>query len=205
MLYDILIIDSFLVTCLSLGFSLGSLTLLLLSQDSKSWWNPMSSVNSGFQVLRCQAEVVSRMVFGFFMILAIAYLIVQRSAGSKQTMPVTFLVLLLGIACGWAGKFCVDTLGGSGYHWLMYWETLCLLHFFCNVFTSVLFRILHGPIDVTQGTKGSSIFPYWMRRLVFYGITFLFLPLLCGLLPFASLGEWKHHFLLLVTDVDYWV
>nr|XP_004289283.2 PREDICTED: protein CPR-5-like [Fragaria vesca subsp. vesca] len=167
-------------------------------QDSKSWWNPMSSFNSGYQVLRCQAEVVSRMVFGFFMIFAIAYLILQRSAGSKQSMPVTFIVLLLGIACGWAGKFCVDTLGGSGYHWLIFWETLCLLHFFCNVFTSVLFHILHGPVDVSPGTKGDSIFPYWIRRLVFYGITFLFLPLLCGLLPFASLGEWKHHFLLLV-------
>ncbi|KAL6219871.1 hypothetical protein ACLB2K_007630 [Fragaria x ananassa] len=142
------------------------------SQDSKSWWNPMSSFNSGYQVLRCQAEVVSRMVFGFFMIFAIAYLILQRSAGSKQTMPVTFIVLLLGIACGWAGKFCVDTLGGSGYHWLIFWETLCLLHFFCNVFTSVLIHILHGPVDVSPGTKGDSIFPYWIRRLVFYGITF---------------------------------
>ncbi|XP_062007093.1 protein CPR-5 isoform X1 [Rosa rugosa] len=175
------------------------------SKDSKSWWNPVASVNSGFQVLRCQAVVVSRMVFGFFMIFAIAYLILQRSAVSKQTMPVTFIVLLLGIACGWAGKFCVDTLGGSGYHWLIYWETLCLVHFFCNVFTSVLFHILHGPIDVSPGTKGNSIFPYWIRRLVFYGITFLFLPLLCGLLPFASLAEWKHHFLLLVADVDHWV
>ncbi|KAM5577438.1 protein CPR-5 [Rosa sericea] len=173
------------------------------SKDSKSWWNPMASVNSGFQVLRCQAEVVSRMVFGFFMIFAVAYLILQRSAVSKQTMPVTFIVLLLGIACGWAGKFCVDTLGGSGYHWLVYWETLCLVHFFCNVFTSVLFHILHGPVDVSPGTKGNSIFPYWIRRLVFYSITFLLLPLLCGLLPFASLGEWKHHFLLLVADVDY--
>ncbi|KAL6223018.1 hypothetical protein ACLB2K_006408 [Fragaria x ananassa] len=176
------------------------------SKDLKSWWNPMASFNSGYHVLRCQVVVLSRMVFGFFMIFAIAYLILQRSAGSKQTMPVTFIVLLLGIACGLAGKYCVDTLGGSGYHWLIYWETLCLLHFLCNVFTSVLFHILHGPVDVSPRMKGNSVFPYWIRRLAFYGITFLFLPLLCGLLPFASLGEWKHHFLLLVTNVDYyWV
>ncbi|RVW55058.1 Protein CPR-5 [Vitis vinifera] len=53
----------------------------------------------------------------------------QVSASSKQTMPVTFIILLLGVVCGVAGKFCVDTLGGSGYHWLLYWEALCLLHF----------------------------------------------------------------------------
>ncbi|XP_050378336.1 protein CPR-5 [Argentina anserina] len=163
------------------------------SKDEKSWWNPVSSFNSRFQVLRCQAVAVSRMVFGLFMILVIAYLIFQRSADSKQTMPVTFIILMLGIACGWAGKFCVDTLGGSGYHWLIYWETLCILHFFCNVFTSVLFYILHGPVDVSPGTKGNLLFPYWIRRLVFYSVTFLFLPLFCGLLPFASLGEWMHH------------
>ncbi|CAN4125567.1 unnamed protein product [Withania somnifera] len=102
------------------------------SMEHKSWWMPksMSSINSGLQLLWCQFQVLSRMLFGAFLILAIAYLLLQRSATSNQTMPVTFILLLLGVGCGFAGKFCIDTLGGSGYHWLIYWETLCLLHFF---------------------------------------------------------------------------
>ncbi|KAL6959253.1 hypothetical protein U1Q18_039394 [Sarracenia purpurea var. burkii] len=174
------------------------------SEVSKSWWipKPMSSFNSGLQILLCQVQVVSRMVFGLLMILAIAYLLLQRSAIASPTMPITF-VLLLGVACGFAGKLCIDTLGGSGYHWLLYWEILCCLHFFSNVCISVLFLILHGPIAVSQGvinTKTKTIFPYWIRRFLFYAITLLLLPLLCGLLPFASLDEWNDHFSMRVMD-----
>ncbi|XP_041007163.1 protein CPR-5 isoform X2 [Juglans microcarpa x Juglans regia] len=171
-------------------------------QESKSWWipKPMASFNSGLHILRCQFQVVSRMLFGILMIVTIACLLLQRSATTKQIMPVTFMLLLLGLACGFAGKLCVDTLGGSGYHWLLYWETLCLLHFISNVCTSSLFLILHGPVNVSQGTKGNVILPYWIRRFLFYTILLLFLPLLCGLVPFASLGEWKDHFSLRVND-----
>ncbi|KAL4644166.1 hypothetical protein ACB092_02G144500 [Castanea dentata] len=171
-------------------------------KESKSWWipSPMASLNSGLHVLRCQVQVVSRMLFGVFMIIAIACLLLQRSSTTKQIMPVTVMLLLLGIACGFAGKLCVDTLGGSGYHWLIYWEILCVLHFFSNVCTSTLFRFLHGSVNLSQGTKGNAIFPYWIRQSLFYAILLLFLPLFCGLVPFASLGEWKDHFLLLVTD-----
>ncbi|RVX21459.1 Protein CPR-5 [Vitis vinifera] len=112
----------------------------------------------------------------------------QVSASSKQTMPVTFIILLLGVVCGVAGKFCVDTLGGSGYHWLLYWEALCLLHFVSNICTSALFLLLHGPITVSQGAKGNTMIPYWIRRTLFYAAILLFLPLLCGLMPFASPG-----------------
>ncbi|XP_059433041.1 protein CPR-5 isoform X2 [Corylus avellana] len=170
--------------------------------ESKSWWipKPMASFNSGLHILRCQVQVVSRMLFGVLMIVTIAFLLLQRSATSKQILPVTFMLLLLGVACGLAGKLCVDTLGGSGYNWLLYWETLCLLHFISNVWTSVLFLILHGPVNVSQGTEGKAIFPYWIRQFLFYGILLIFLPLFCGLMPFASLGEWKDHFSLLVRD-----
>ncbi|KAL5751775.1 hypothetical protein ACOSP7_021956 [Xanthoceras sorbifolium] len=166
------------------------------SQESKSWWipNTVSSFHSGLHTLKCQVQVVSRMLFGMLMIITIAYLLLQRSGSSKQTMPITFILLLLGFACGFAGKLCIDTLGGSGYHWLLYWESLCLVHFFANVCTSALFRILHGPINVSQGTKDNTIVPYWIRRSLFYAIMLLFLPLVCGLLPFASLGEWIDHF-----------
>lgn len=163
--------------------------------------SPMASLNTGWHMLRCQVQVVSRMAFGVIMILAIAYLLLQRSATSNQAMPVTFIVLLLGVACGLAGKLCIDTLGGSGFHWLMVWETLCLLHLFANIFTSALFIILHGPIEVSQGKIRHTILPYWFRRAVFYSLLLVFMPLLCGLIPFAGISEWKDHFCLLVTEM----
>lgn len=172
------------------------------SMESKSWWipKPMASVNSGFNILRCQVQVVSRMLFGVLMIVMIAFLLLKRSTATKQVLPVTSILLLLGVACGLAGKLCVDTLGGSGYHWLLYWETLCLLHFIFNENTSALFIILHGPVDVSQGTKGKAIVPYWIRQSLFYAILLVFLPVSCGLMPFASLGEWKDHFMQLIRD-----
>ncbi|KAB2094289.1 hypothetical protein ES319_A02G146800v1 [Gossypium barbadense] len=170
-------------------------------EDSKSWWIPkqVSSLNIGFHTLKCQLQVVSRMMFGVMLILAVAYLLIQRSGTSNQTMPVTVILLLLGIVCGLAGKFCVDTLGGNGYYWLFYWEILCFLHFLANVFTSMLFIILHGPVNISQRTS-STLLPYWIRRSLFYSIMLFILPLLCGLMPFAGLFEWKDHFLQLVLD-----
>ncbi|KAL3524712.1 hypothetical protein ACH5RR_013084 [Cinchona calisaya] len=171
-------------------------------EESKSWWipKPMAYFNSVIQILKCQFQVVSRMSAGGFMVLAIAYLLHQRSTTSNQAMPVTFMVLLLALACGFAGKLCIDTLGGSGNHWLFYWEVLCVLHLLSNLWTSMLFVILHGPINVSERTKNNPRFPYWSRRCLFYGTTSLILPLLCGFLPFASLGEWKDHFSSLLMD-----
>ncbi|XP_042505417.1 protein CPR-5-like [Macadamia integrifolia] len=171
-------------------------------KEATSWWVPkqVASFNSWLDMMRCQVEVFSRMLFGVLMIVAIAYLLFQRSATSNQMMPVTFILLLLGVGCGIVGKLCIDTLGGNGYHWLLYWEALCLLHLLANMCTSALFSILYGPVLVAQGTKARAVLPYWLRRLVFYVIILLFLPLLGGLLPFASLGDWKEHFLLLITD-----
>lgn len=78
-------------------------------QNSKSWWipKPMTSISSGLQIFRCQVQVVTRMLFVVLMILSITYLLLQRSTTSKQAMPVTFILLLLGVACGFAGKFCI--------------------------------------------------------------------------------------------------
>ncbi|XP_042039153.1 protein CPR-5-like isoform X2 [Salvia splendens] len=163
--------------------------------ESKSWWMPnaVSSFNSGLQLVRCQVQVFSRMLFGVIMIAAIAFLLIQRSSSSHQTMPVTVILLLLGVGCGYAGKFCIDTLGGSGKHWLFYWEALCLLHFFSNTFHSTLYIILNGPIIVAERVNHNLVFPYWMRRSLFYA-TLLFLPLLCGFMPFASPSDWFKHF-----------
>ncbi|KAK1391947.1 Nuclear transcription factor Y subunit B-3-like [Heracleum sosnowskyi] len=165
-------------------------------QQSTPWWMPnsVSYVSSGLHTLRCQVQVAFRMLFGVLMILSMAYLIVQRSGTSKQAMPVTFIVLLLGVACGFAGKFCIDTLGGSGNHWLFYWEALCLLHFFSNVCTPTLFVILNGPITVTEQPRSSRIFPFWIRRFMFYSTSLGVLPLMCGLMPFSGPREWRDHF-----------
>ncbi|VFQ86436.1 unnamed protein product [Cuscuta campestris] len=178
---------------------------------SKSWWMPksMQSMNSGLQTLKCQAQVLSRMLFGVLMILAVAYLLFQRSATSHHTMPVTFILLLLGAGCGLAGKLCIDTLGGDGYLWLKYWEAICLLHFFSNFFRSTLSAFLNGPVASQGNTKNggcttttitTALFPYWTRRIVFYVTMLLLLPVLCGLMPFAGPREWKDHFSSLVVD-----
>ncbi|CAA2990328.1 CPR-5 [Olea europaea subsp. europaea] len=164
-------------------------------KETKSWWMPksMGTFSSGLQLLRCQVQVLSRMLFAGLLIGAIAFLLIQRSSVTNQTMPITFIMLLLGVGCGYAGKFCIDTLGGSGNHWLMYWEILCLLHFLSNIWTSTLFLILYGSIKVSDKVNDSKIFPYWIRRFMFFA-TLLLLPLLCGFMPFASPGEWINHF-----------
>ncbi|XAR73308.1 hypothetical protein NMG60_11007229 [Bertholletia excelsa] len=171
------------------------------SQDSKSWWipNPMASFNSGLQILWCHLQVFGRILMGLLMVLAILYLLFQRSAISTRTMPIASL-LLLGGACGIAGKHCIDMLGGSGSHWLIYWEVLCLLHLFSNVCTKYLYFILHGPVMVSQEANGKPIFPYRIRQLLFYTTLLVVLPLLGGLMPFASLAEWKDHFSQKVTE-----
>ncbi|CAH1436826.1 unnamed protein product [Lactuca virosa] len=171
-------------------------------KGSNSWWIPksMATFSSGFQTLRCQVQVIVRWLFGLLMIVAITYVLLRRSGSTNQTMPITFILLLLGGVCGVAGKFCIDTLGGSGYRWLIYWEVLCLVHFFSNVCTSMLFRILHGPVavTVTDGSISSKLCPYWFRRLVFYAVVLVYLPLACGMIPFAGPVEWFRHFGLIV-------
>ena len=177
---------------------------LAVFQESKFGWfvRPFSSFNSWLQILICQVQVVSQMAFGILIILAVAFLLVQRSSTSHRTMPITFILLLLGAVCGFTGKLCVDTLGGSGSLWLLYWEALCSLQFFSNVCTPALFRIRHGPvIAISQGTKPNTIFPYWLRKVLFYATSVLFLPLCCGLLPFAGPGEWTNHFCLLKPNM----
>ncbi|KAI3723114.1 hypothetical protein L2E82_34470 [Cichorium intybus] len=169
--------------------------------SSSSWFpNPMASFNSGLHKLWCQFQVISHMLSGILIIIAITYILLIKSGTTNQTMPVTFLLLLLGVGCGVTGKFCIDTLGGSGYWWLFFWEVLCLVHFFSNVCTSMLFHILHGPVTtVSDGSMGGKLFPYWFRRLVFYAVVLVCLPLLCGLIPFAGPVEWFEHIGSMVT------
>lgn len=171
-------------------------------EESKSWWMPkaMTSFNFGMQILKCQFQVLTRMFAGGFMICTIAYMLSRRSVTSGQTMPVTMLILLLGVLCGISGKLCIDTLGGDGSCWLLFWWTFCSTHIFSNIWTSTLFVILNGPVTVSEEIKNDPLVPYWCRRWLFYTTAVLFLPLLCGLLPFASLSEWRDHFSSLIMN-----
>lgn len=172
-------------------------------EKSSAWWVPkqVSSINTEFNTLICRLRVWVQSFFGVLMILVFTYFIIQRSSGTKQTMPVTFIVLFLGIVCGLPGKFCVDTLGGNGKLWLVLWEMFCLLQFVANVFTLAMYGLIYGPITVTQETKQSrcsTTVPYWVRRSFFFVLIMLVLPVINGLLPFASFGEWRDHFTLLM-------
>lgn len=173
-------------------------------KESGSWWipKPMASFSSGLQILQCKVQVISRMLFGVLMISAIAFLFIQRSGTANQTMPITFIFLLLGVGCGFAGKLCIDTLGGSGNHWLVFWELICMVHLFANICTSMLFVILHGPVTVVDQSTSHKLFPYWLRRVVFYTLLLAYLPLFCGLMPFAGPGEWLEHFASLVVSSE---
>ncbi|KAG9150787.1 hypothetical protein Leryth_002944 [Lithospermum erythrorhizon] len=166
------------------------------TMGSKSWWKPqvMTSLDSGVQLAWCYAQTLSRMMFAISMIIVIMYLLIQRSSSSNQTMPLTFIILGLGVAIGVFGKLCIDTLGGSGYHWLFHWEVLCFLHFLSIFWTKMLHSILYGPVTPFEQKKSSVLSPYVIRRISYYTVMLLVLPLLCGLLPFASLGEWSDHF-----------
>uniref|UniRef100_A0A0E0K5Q4 Uncharacterized protein n=1 Tax=Oryza punctata TaxID=4537 RepID=A0A0E0K5Q4_ORYPU len=162
------------------------------SREPKSWWMPnsVSAFNSGLLFFRCHLIAATRMSFGMLMILLIAWLIFQRSAMTGPNMPITFNVMLLGVLCGSVGRFCVDTLGGDGNIWLFFWEILCFIHLFGNSRPSLLYRMLYGPISVTDRTKAADL-PYRVRRYTFYTVLSVILPCLAGLLPFASLSDWK--------------
>ncbi|KAF3510206.1 hypothetical protein F2Q69_00004777 [Brassica cretica] len=165
-------------------------------EKTSSWWVPkqVSSINAEFNILLCRLRVWVQSFFGVLMILVITYFIIQRSSSgtAKQTMPVTFIVIFLGIVCGLPGKFCVDTLGGDGKLWLLLWETFCVLQFVANVFTLAFYRLMYGPVT-TQGGRCDTMVPYWARRSVFFALVVLALPVMNGLLPFATYGEWIEH------------
>ncbi|KAG2654327.1 hypothetical protein PVAP13_1NG487400 [Panicum virgatum] len=161
------------------------------SREYTSWWMPssVSAFNSGFLIFKCNLIASARISFEVLMILLIAWLIFQCSAMTGPNMPITFNGMLLGVVCGWFGRKCVDTLGGDGNLWLVFWEALCFIHLLGNIRPSILHRMLYGPISVTNSTKAVRL-PYWARRYAFYVLVSLILPCLAGLLPFAPLSDW---------------
>ncbi|KAJ0096288.1 hypothetical protein Patl1_27479 [Pistacia atlantica] len=104
-------------------------------------------------------------------------------------------------SCLW---FCRQALHRhSGWKWILLAHMLgdsLLAAFLRKCLYITIFIILHGPVEISQGMKGKTVVPYWARRSVFYATLLLFLPLICGLMPFATLNEWKDHFSVLILD-----
>lgn len=168
---------------------------------SAGLYNPMDSVTGYFQILACELTVIFRMLFGFAAIAVIASTLVRNTVTStSQARPTTIIILLLGLICGCAGKFSVDTLGGSGFHWLVQWEVFCLLHAFSVYFPASLYWILNGPASSPVGIKKNRrLFPSVIRKFLFHTIL-LGLPVMAGLTPFASIREWAEHISFVVFD-----
>jgi hypothetical protein len=170
--------------------SLSSMDLSMCLKGQKAQYFLTGSVN-----------LCSMLSCSYFYHFSVASCLLQALVNGKITFPCWSEILCLPLieAIVWL-KFSAaraSPLSLAARH--LFWETLCLLHFISNVCTLALFLILHGPVNVSQGTKG-AMFPYWIRQFLFYVILLLVLPLFCGLMPFASLGEWKDHFSLLVRD-----
>lgn len=168
---------------------------------SAGLYNPIGSLTGHFQILVCELTVIFRMLLGFAAIAVIASTLVRNTvASTSQARPTTIIILFLGLICGCAGKFSVDTLGGSGFHWLVQWEVFCLLHAFSVYFPASLFWILNGPASSSVGIKKNPLlFPSWVRKFVFHSVL-LVLPVMAGLTPFAPIREWAEHISLVVFD-----
>ncbi|KAF3779873.1 CPR-5 protein [Nymphaea thermarum] len=169
------------------------------TQSSKGWRNwwipkPISSLGSPLFQLICYAGVLGRMLFSLCFFAVVAFLLLRQSCSSGQAWRITFIIIILGVFGSISGKLCVDGLGGSGNCWLCYWCILCLLHAVANFFTPALHYALNGPVSISESAE-KVWFPYWLRRSIFYGCIFMILPMLCGLMPFASISDWGQHFL----------
>lgn len=198
----------FMLLALAYGVSTYSRSLLseaitscqtFTKESQKSSWfpNPMDTVTGRFRTILCEIMVISRMLAGGGVVAVIAYLLLRHTVTrSSQAKPATIILVLLGGFCGWAGKFSVDSLGGSGFRWLVYWEVLCILHAFATCFTSYLFCILN---DSTSSYVGSNLTPSWIRKFAFHA-TLLVLPVMAGLTPFASVRDWTKHFSDMIKD-----
>ncbi|CAN6480179.1 unnamed protein product [Victoria cruziana] len=176
------------------------------TQSSKvwrSWWIPktISSLSSPLFQIQCYATVLGRMLFSFCFFAVVAYLLLRQSCSSGQAWRITFIIIILGVFGSISGKLCVDGLGGSGSCWLCYWCILCSLHAFANFFTPALYYVLNGPVAISQSAE-KVWFPYWLRRSIFYSCLFMILPMLCGLMPFASISDWGQH--LLTLGISNW-
>jgi hypothetical protein len=142
----------------------------------------LSLMSAQMQMLFCNLTVAVRMFIGLGIISMVAATLLRKSVtSSSQAMPATILLIVLGGLCGFAGKFAVDSMGGSGYHWLLVWESLCVIHASTTCFTPYLYWLLNGaPPHTLDKQRQYYLLNPWVRRL---------LPAMAGLLPFAPFRE----------------
>ncbi|OAE33583.1 hypothetical protein AXG93_2139s1360 [Marchantia polymorpha subsp. ruderalis] len=148
-------------------------------------YNSLNLLTYQMQAFMCEAAKLSRMVFGIIVIAMVTSTLLRRSVtSSSQAMP----AIVLGGMCGFAGKISIDSLGGSGIHWLVLWECLCLIHALATCFTSLLYHFLHGDPGRNYFEKASlaSRISTGITFFAFHSVLVFFLPVMAGLLPFAS-------------------
>ncbi|CAN5966524.1 unnamed protein product [Sphagnum jensenii] len=154
-------------------------------------FDSLNSMSAQMQMLFCNLTVAARMFLGLGIISMVAATLLRKSVtSSSQAMPATILLIILGGLCGAAGKFAVDSMGGSGYHWLLVWESLCVIHASSTCFTPYLYWLLNGaPQHTLDKQRQYYLLNPWVRRLLFHGCLGLVLPAMAGLLPFAPFRE----------------
>lgn len=154
-------------------------------------FDSLNSMSAQMQMLFCNLTVAARMFLGLGIISMVAATLLRKSVtSSSQAMPATILLIILGGLCGVAGKFAVDSMGGSGYHWLIVWESLCVIHASTTCFTPYLYWLLNGaPQHTLDKQRQYYLLNPWVRRLLFHGCLVLVLPAMAGLLPFAPFRE----------------
>ncbi|KAG6553832.1 hypothetical protein Mapa_004749 [Marchantia paleacea] len=152
-------------------------------------YNSLNLFTYQIQAFMCEAAKLSRMVFGIVVIAMVTSALLRRSVtSSSQAMPATVIVIVLGGICGFAGKISIDSLGGSGIHWLVLWECLCFMHALATCFTSLLYHFLNGAPGRNYFEKASlaSRISSGVTVIAFHSVLVFFLPVMAGLLPFAS-------------------
>ncbi|KAL2653238.1 hypothetical protein R1flu_021366 [Riccia fluitans] len=155
-------------------------------------YNNLNAFTYQLQAFICEVTKAGRMIVGLVIIAFVTSSLLRRSVTtSSQAMPATIIVIVLGGICGFAGKFSIDSLGGSGLHWLILWECLCFTHAFATCFTPLLYHLLNGSParNYFETLPLTSRISSAVARFTFYAVLVFFLPLMAGLLPFASPEE----------------
>ncbi|GKC16292.1 hypothetical protein Tco_1013074 [Tanacetum coccineum] len=80
-----------------------------------------------------------------------------------------------------------------------------ILHGYIRSKRELLAVLLGVSLPVTGGSMGHVLFPYWLRRLAFYAIVLVYLPLLCGLMPFAGPVSFASLDILALAGKDFFI
>ncbi|CAN7052182.1 hypothetical protein IGI04_027550 [Brassica rapa subsp. trilocularis] len=162
-------------------------------------------------MLMCRQPFWLQIYFAILVILVVTYLIIHRSPGTKHSTRAPYSLLLLGgIFYGLLDMYLGDALDSIGKLWLFLWATVCLLRYVADTITLAMFGLVYGPRYVTQETKTRTMVPYWERASSLLVAILLFIPLINGFLPFATVGElgdqfgewWTSHFSILASAVN---